>query len=157
MYMIDDKKMKIKKQELEQVKNQYEEKLQLFKFAKQKNNEIRMRLMQRTSKVEEIINQKGEYIQILKKVKEDNEIKEQNIMGISKRIKKVENIKTRILQREKKLFDITKSQINNEDRRVSVQRTTCNKWEMFNKSLEMHRNNSYSMTNRFTPQGLSYY
>ena len=51
------------------MKKQYEEKLQVFKFAKQKNDEIRKRLMERTSKVEEIISQKGEYIQILKKVK----------------------------------------------------------------------------------------
>lgn len=60
------------KSELREKQRQYNEKLEIFKFAKHKNDDIRNAFMEKMKKLEDIMNQKIEYEQIWKKIKETN-------------------------------------------------------------------------------------
>ena len=65
----------MKKRELDQKKQQYYTTVKEFKAAKEKNNQIRNKLLEKMQRVDEVISQKVEYQQILKKLKESNDIK----------------------------------------------------------------------------------
>lgn len=79
-------------------------------------------------KIEDVVHQKEEYQQILKKLKETNDIKEKQISEVNLKIKRAEDIKAKILAKEKQLFEITKNQIKNEERKTAPQRSLASKW-----------------------------
>lgn len=79
-------------------------------------------------KIEDVVHQKEEYQQILKKLKETNDIKEKQISEVNLKIKRAEEIKAKILAKEKQLFEITKNQIKNEERKTAPQRSLASKW-----------------------------
>lgn len=79
-------------------------------------------------KIEDVVYQKEEYQQILKKLKETNDIKEKQISEVNLKIKRAEEIKAKILAKEKQLFEITKNQIKNEERKTAPQRSLASKW-----------------------------